>query len=120
MIDWADFIALWSSILLIVKNYSKNERAELHSEAISKLGSRKAVLFQALQCTVNFGMKSPTDTESVNNVKQGKKTVLLFVLIPCSRCILPIIFSPNRGDANSLSVVEKVKMKYKSLLSAPL
>lgn len=85
--------------------------------AISKVGSGKALLFQTLQRTVNFGVKSPTDTAS--NLKQGKKMLPLFFLIPCCRCVLLFYFLTRR-EANPLSVVEKVKVKYDSLLSSLL
>lgn len=90
-------LALWSLIVLIVKNYSRNEREEiLHSEAISKTWKHKgSAVPDSLQHTVNFGMKSPTDIESANNLKYGNHILLFyFFLVPQCRCIL-LFFSPE-------------------------
>lgn len=91
------FLALWSLILLIVKSYSRNEREEiLHSEAISKLGSIKALLFQTVFSTQLILEWKVPQIESLQTIwnKETISCLFIFSLVPWRMCILHF-FSPE-------------------------
>jgi len=60
----------------------------------------------SLQHTVNFGIKSPTDTESANNLKYGKK-ILSFFFFPLFHDVGAscFFFSLTRREANIVGKV---------------